>query len=579
VQIRTSLWQPVSAVHPSPLVSVLLVTYNSVDELDDCLSGIQRQNVRGGYEVVVVDNASVDDSADHVATWADRVAPGIDVRLVRNPDNRGYAAANNQAAELARGRLLVLLNPDAAMDDGCLQALVDHLIENPGAGAASALLRNPDGSRQLFARRRLTLPLIFYDLTEPGRRWDRRFRHSEGSRERRYAAEFETQGTTPLSVDCPAAACVAVWRELTAPRLFDERLPLFFNDGEMFGRILARHYTCDVVPAAGCLHGYGTSHARIDPARKRAEFVAAMRHYCSTHFGLRWNAGLTLLLWVDIATCLLLSLAPRNRRLRKVARGTMGGLWMPGGAQPWLMIKPSARQRARALRGRLRRSRRETRREWQRRRNRRRFIRRINGASRMLNAPVALSIDKRADIAPDVRIELRAGRSSRVAIEAGAVVNDGVLLRIWGGDLYLGEGAQLRHDAVLNVKGQLRIERRVTVSRGGQLHVEGRMIVGFGAAVAERATIVDTTHMYDDVPVMLLDKPVTQGDIVIEPCAFVGTNSVVGAGVTIGRSAVVAAQSVVLRDVPPYTLAAGAPARPIRDIERVLGPNSHASAS
>jgi len=128
-------------VHPSPLVSVLVVTYNSGDELDECLSGIQRQKVRGGYEVVVVDNASTDDSAERVARWADSVSRRLPVQLIRNSDNRGYAAANNQAAEVAQGRVLVLLNPDAAMDDGCLQSLVDHLLEHPGTGAASALLQ------------------------------------------------------------------------------------------------------------------------------------------------------------------------------------------------------------------------------------------------------------------------------------------------------------------------------------------------------------------------------------------------------------------------------------------------------
>jgi acetyltransferase-like isoleucine patch superfamily enzyme len=446
------------------------------------------------------------------------------------------------------------------------------LSEHPGTGAASALLRNPDGSPQLFARRELTLPLVFFDLTEPGRRWDRRFRGGRGSLERRYAAEFGSLSDQPLSVDCPAAACVAIWRELAEPQLFDERLPLFFNDGELFARIRTKCYTCDVVPAAGCRHGYGTSHARIDQARKRAEFVAAMRQYGTTRFGLRWNAAMTLLLLADVATCLLLSLRPRNRRLREVARGTLGGLWLPGGAQPWLMHRPSARQRVRILRGRIRRARREMRRERNRRHRRRRFVRQIRREARLLNAPVQLFIDKRADVAADVRVELRRGSTSRLVIEHGAVVNSGVLLRLWGGSVHIGAGALIRHDAVLIAKGRMQLGRRVIISRAAQLHADGTMVIGFGATVAERATIVDTTHQYDDVPVVIFDKPVVQADISLHAGVFVGTNAVVGAGVTIGRSAVVAAQSVVRQDVDPYTLVAGSPARPVREVARVLGP-------
>ncbi|HET6908579.1 MAG TPA: glycosyltransferase [Mycobacteriales bacterium] len=566
-------------MHPSPLVSVLVVTYNSGDELDECLSGIQRQKVRGGYEVVVVDNASADDSAERVAAWANSVRRRLSVQLIRNSDNRGYAAANDQAAEVARGRVLVLLNPDAAMDDGCLQALVDHLLGHPGTGAASALLRNPDGTAQLFARRELTLPLVFFDLTEPGRRWDRRFRGGAGSMNRRYAAEFAAMTTEPLSVDCPAAACVAVWRELTEPRLFDERLPLFFNDAELFGRIRAKCYTCDVVPAAGCRHGYGTSHGRIDQARKRAEFVAAMRQYSAVRFGLRWNSVLTLVLLLDVVACVLLSIAPSNRRLRSAARGTLGGLWLPGGARPWLMDKPTRRHRVRAFRGRLRRSWREARRSSRRRRNVRHVARRIRSEARLLNAPIELHIDPRATISREIRMELRQGTASRVVIERYAVVNDGVLLRMWGGTLHIESGAQVRHDAVLIAKGELHIERRAIISRGSQLHADGKMVIGFGATVAERATLVDTTHLFDDVPSVIFDKPTIQADITVHPCAFIGTGAVVAAGVTVGRSAVVGALSVVTRDVAPYTLVAGSPARQVREVERVLGPDGHAPSS
>ena len=564
-------------MHGTPLVTVLLVTYNSADDLGACLSGVQRQNVRGGHELVVVDNASTDESAERVKAWATTVRDTLDVQVVCNATNVGYAAGNNQAAAMARGRVLVLLNPDASMEAGCLQALVDHLVANPGVGAASALLRNPDGTVQEFARRELTLGSVLWDLTEPGRRIDDRWRGGRGRRARRYADEFAALTDRPLVVDCPAAACVALWSELTAPRLFDEQLPLFFNDAELFARLRAKHYRCEIVPAAECIHGYGTSHRRIDTARKRAEFVAAMRRYSAGRFTLRWTTALTVLLLLDMVSCLALSLRPRNRRLRAVARGTMGGLWLPGGAQPWLSRPVPMRRRVTVLRSRMRGARHAMRRSIDRSRRRRAVARHIRREARLLRAPVDVHIARTADIATDVRIELRAHQRSRLVIEDGAVVSSGVLLRLWGGTLRVGAGVQVRHDATLIVKGMLDLEPRVIISRGAQLHADGSMRLGFGAAVAERATVVDTEHTFDDVPTVIFDKPVRQADVVIEPVAFVGTSSVVTAGVRIGAHAVVAALSVVTRDVPAYTIVAGAPARTIREVDAVLSP--HASSS
>jgi N-acetylglucosaminyl-diphospho-decaprenol L-rhamnosyltransferase len=96
-------------------------------------------------EVVVVDNASSDGSADRAA--------GPRVRLIRNPDNRGFARAANQGIAATEAPLVLLLNPDAEVVEGSLSALVKVARERPRAGAVGALVRNPDGSIQPSARR------------------------------------------------------------------------------------------------------------------------------------------------------------------------------------------------------------------------------------------------------------------------------------------------------------------------------------------------------------------------------------------------------------------------------------------
>jgi acetyltransferase-like isoleucine patch superfamily enzyme len=131
---------------------------------------------------------------------------------------------------------------------------------------------------------------------------------------------------------------------------------------------------------------------------------------------------------------------------------------------------------------------------------------------------------------------------------------------------------------VLTVKGLLDLGPHCIVSRGAQLHADGVMRIGFGAGIAERATLFDTSHTFDDVPTCIFDKPVEQADLTVGAFAFIGTNAVVMPGVTIGRSAVLAALSVATRDVPPYTLAAGAPAKVVRPVDGRLERNTLAGA-
>jgi GT2 family glycosyltransferase len=120
----------------SPTVSVVIVVYESGPTLAECLAALNAQTF-SGYEVLLVDNAS----SDRTAQAAAKADPAI--RLIENAENLGFAAAVNQGARAARGRWLVLLNPDAYADADWLTRL---------AAAAEA---NPDvhcfTSRQLMA--------------------------------------------------------------------------------------------------------------------------------------------------------------------------------------------------------------------------------------------------------------------------------------------------------------------------------------------------------------------------------------------------------------------------------------------
>ena len=133
-------------------VRIGIVSWNTADHLARCLDALPAALDGMTAEVVVVDNASTDGSAD--------VAEAHPVRVVRNETNVGYARAANQALAGSDAPVLIALNPDTVPPPGSLRALVERL-RTTGAGLVVPVLRNPDGTRQhsvhRFPSRRLAV--------------------------------------------------------------------------------------------------------------------------------------------------------------------------------------------------------------------------------------------------------------------------------------------------------------------------------------------------------------------------------------------------------------------------------------
>ncbi|UWQ16060.1 glycosyltransferase family 2 protein (plasmid) [Aliiroseovarius sp. M344] len=110
-----------------PAVSIVIVNWNTRDILHDCLASIAAQTTLL-HEVIVVDNASSDGSADMVR------AQHPDVTLIANKTNKGFAAANNQGLVIARGEKLLLLNPDTIVLDHAIDTMCAWLEDHPDVG-------------------------------------------------------------------------------------------------------------------------------------------------------------------------------------------------------------------------------------------------------------------------------------------------------------------------------------------------------------------------------------------------------------------------------------------------------------
>ncbi len=326
------------------LVSILIVTHDHAEEVDACLDGALAQAADGiEVEVIAVDNASRDATAERLAA---RASSDPCITVIENAVNAGFAAAVNAAFAPARGDHVLILNPDCVMDAGCVAALHAHLQRQPGVGLAAALLRDPDGTPQLFARRDLRLKGALLGFTSLGRRLDAR-RGGRALAGRRYE-DLWAGGPPrePVAVFCPAAACIMAARADLQPAPFDEAFPLFFNDGDLCRRLARAGRRAEIVPAATAAHGYGTSVARAqsaDPARMRAEWVASMRRYAARWWPRPARAVLAAALLADAVAGAALCLA-RKEDPREV-RGTLGGFGLPGGRPP--LLTPVARRGAR----------------------------------------------------------------------------------------------------------------------------------------------------------------------------------------------------------------------------------------
>jgi GT2 family glycosyltransferase len=130
-------------------VTVVVVNWNTSDLLDECLASLRDDRGACQLDVIVVDNGSSDDSLAMLASrWPE-------VGVIANPDNRGFSAANNQGIAAATGDYVLLLNSDAALLPGCLDAMLDRMARDPRAGVVGPRLVYGDGSFQRWTAGRV----------------------------------------------------------------------------------------------------------------------------------------------------------------------------------------------------------------------------------------------------------------------------------------------------------------------------------------------------------------------------------------------------------------------------------------
>lgn len=122
-------------------LSIIIVSYNVKYFLEQCLNSILASYLNVDYEIIIVDN----NSTDHSVPYLEQKFTHNNIIFIRNNKNLGFAKANNQAIQQARGKYILLLNPDTVIGENTLANVINFMDANPEAGAVGVKTINGSG--------------------------------------------------------------------------------------------------------------------------------------------------------------------------------------------------------------------------------------------------------------------------------------------------------------------------------------------------------------------------------------------------------------------------------------------------
>jgi GT2 family glycosyltransferase len=263
-------------------ISIILVSFNCLGPLKDCLNSIKAQSDIN-LETIIVDNDSRDGTPYFLRDQED-------IRAVFSQRNMGFGAAVNLAARQARGKYLFILNPDTILPPGCLASLLEFADSHADYGLLSPVLLNPDGSYQISARNFPSRRDLFFGRGSP--------LFKLGLVREKEAGYYSSVGEAPLQV--PAVSATAVFMKTDLFRDlggFDERYFIYLEDLDLCRRISERSSPIWILPSIKITHVWRQS------SSSRPYFALFYHHlsvykYFKKHYPKQWfyNFGLGLAL-------------------------------------------------------------------------------------------------------------------------------------------------------------------------------------------------------------------------------------------------------------------------------------------
>ncbi|HEY7289805.1 MAG TPA: glycosyltransferase family 2 protein [Vicinamibacterales bacterium] len=261
-----------------PDLSIIIVSYNARADLVRCLQSLAAAPSLATHEIIVVDNASTDGSADAARTEHAKV---IDAGT-----NLGFARANNVGIRSSTGRHLLILNSDTIVPPGAIDTLLRCLAQRDDVAALGPRLIDANGRAELS----------FGHMIHPLVEWrQKRLVTGNARGDRRIAARVDALTRQEREVDWVSGACLLVRRaDADAVGLFDERYFMYTEDVDFCAALRARGRRVLFVPSVEVVHLRGRSAASAPAATARAYAQSRLAFY-DKHLP-RWAPVLRLLL-------------------------------------------------------------------------------------------------------------------------------------------------------------------------------------------------------------------------------------------------------------------------------------------
>jgi len=253
-------------------ISIIIVSYNVSSFLNQALTTLANAFQDLEVEVYVVDNASTDNSVEMVKQkypW---------VNLIENNQNLGFASATNLALARARGRHILLLNPDTVLRRDTLKTMVDFMDAHPEAGAAGCKVINPDGSLQLACRRGFPTPgVAFFKMIGLSDLFPK-------------SKTFGAYNLTYLDpdslaeVDAVSGSFMMLRKEvIDKVGVLDEDFFMYGEDLDICYRIKQEGWKIYYVPFTEIIHFKGESTKTVHTLKSISDFYKAMHIFVNKH--------------------------------------------------------------------------------------------------------------------------------------------------------------------------------------------------------------------------------------------------------------------------------------------------------
>lgn len=233
-------------------LSIIIVNWDSGKFLEKCLDSVYKTLKGISFEVFVVDNASSDYSLVCLKKFPK-------VKLIKNKENLGFARANNQAIGKSRGRCILLLNPDTIVMNGSVKKMLSYMGENLDVGVLGCKLLNTDKTIQPSCHAFLTLPHVFFEVSQLDRLFPKNKFLITFFRPFTRLKLFVNYSmpNNPVEVDSVMGSCYMIRKKaLDKAGLFDENFFLYHEEMELSYRMWQNGYKIMFYPYVSVIH-YG----------------------------------------------------------------------------------------------------------------------------------------------------------------------------------------------------------------------------------------------------------------------------------------------------------------------------------